>query len=862
MRNSIHFFNATTMVILLLFVTGDTQAQVSWSSMGPGGGGWLSTITVVDDETNTVYVGCDVGGIYKSTDHGSTWEIKNSGLSMYYVQDIAYDPVVKSTLYAATRGGVFKSTNGANEWEIKRSGFPPESQYNFSAPISDIVIDPNHNNIVYAGVGVPRAGYELESFHWETAGVKGAIYKSTDFGENWTLIQGSGIDTSAMVYSLMLDPTNSNTIYAATSSGFYKSTDAAVTWAPKNSGLPHLLTMGMAIDPLNAQVLYTTLWAEPGLEVWQGGVYKSLDGGDSWVAKNQGLPQVVGEELGFTSNFPSLVMDGQNPQVLYVGNNPWTPDPGIYITTDGGENWNWVSRPDPPNQNMDMGWIVEHGPAVMCLAIDPIDTDRLFFGTSTHLFKTENAGGFWDQAYSNSSAGGYWSGGGLETTVVYDVAIDPTNSDNIYAGYWDMGFLKSHDGGESFKRTFEGMNHQSNTFAIIVDPAQPSTIYAATGWWETNEGEVCKSVDSGETWTVLNNGIPDAQVWSLALDTSSPPNSRTLYATSFENGVYKTTDGGQSWVPRHNGLGVEGNLQTRTITIDPQNPDVIFVGMEARVIESPDSYETILGGLYKSSDAAVSWNRVDSGLPQANVWDIEVDPENSQIIYTAVSEQYDHTQQVTQFGGVYKSTDGGISWINHTNGFGSVENLNVMSIAINPASSNVIYAVTSDDPFHDRSNGRGVFKSTDAGVNWTAINEGLGVLYFSSITIDPSNPSVLYAGSDGNGLMQGIDANLTGFQNDALPEGLLILPQNTPNPFNPNTFIQFTLPSSQNITLGIYNIEGRLVQTLLQGAYAEGSHSVDWRGLDQKGEQVASGVYFYRLLTDRGSLTKKMTLLK
>ncbi len=68
-----------------------------------------------------------------------------------------------------------------------------------------------------------------------------------------------------------------------------------------------------------------------------------------------------------------------------------------------------------------------------------------------------------------------------------------------------------------------------------------------------------------------------------------------------------------------------------------------------------------------------------------------------------------------------------------------------------------IYAVTSDAPYHDRSRGRGIFKSTDGGANWTPVNKGLSVLNFSAITVDPSNPSLLYAGSSGNGIFKGID---------------------------------------------------------------------------------------------------------
>jgi len=95
-----------------------------------------------------------------------------------------------------------------------------------------------------------------------------------------------------------------------------------------------------------------------------------------------------------------------------------------------------------------------------------------------------------------------------------------------------------------------------------------------------------------------------------------------------------------------------------------------------------------------------------------------------------------------------------------------------------------------------------------------------------------------------------------------LPMGRLALAQNSPNPFNPRTEISFSLPSRQDVTLRIYNVEGRLVRTLLQGVQEAGLRTVVWAGKDDQGNQTASGLYFYRLVTDSGTLTRKMTLLK
>ncbi len=754
----------TGLIIAIICLFGFAPKPVqefSWSSIGPGGGGWLTAITVVNDAAHTVYVACDVGGIYKSTDHGQTWQIKNSGLSTYYVQDIAVDPTNSSILYAATRGGIFKSVDGGENWVIKRNGFPQEEAYFFSAPVGDIVIDPASPEIVYAAIGVPRNGYKLNSFYWQSVETKGAIYKSGDHGENWTLIRGTGIDTNAMVYSLTMDPGNSNIIYAATSSGVYKSIDAGASWTGLNNGLPsHLLAMTIVINPADTNIMYVTMWAEPSSPTWQGGIYKSVDGGQTWTEKNNGLPQAMGSEAGFTSNYPTLVIDSTNPGTLYAGHTPWTPDPGVYKTVDGGDNWTWVSRQEDSqsagSKNVTMGWITEHGLFVKCLAIDPGDPDRLYFGTSTHVFTTSDAGATWTQAYTESRGNSYWKGNGMETTCVQDIVVDPSNSRNVYAGYWDMGFLKSTDGGASFKRTFTGMTYDANTFSIIVDPENTGVIYAAAGWWEQNQGTVSKSSDYGETWTNLDNGLPDATIWSIAMDVTSPADSKILYAASYDNGIYKTTNGGQSWTAVNNGLGTGGNLQVRKIIVDPVNPSVIYAGIEVKTIENGSELSTIQGGIFKSTDAGANWTRSDTASPQLSVWDIAVVPGNSSIIYTAVSSEYDHTLKQEFSGGVYKSTDGGQTWTAMNQGFGSEENLNVSSLAISPADSEVLYAATTDAPFHDKSSGRGIYKSTDGAKTWQVVNTGLGILNFDVITIDPSDSSILYAGSGGNGIWKGI----------------------------------------------------------------------------------------------------------
>ena len=733
----------------------NAYTQISWKPAGPGGGGWISAITVTNDPLHTIYVGCDVGGVYKSTDNGGNWMIKNNGLSIYFVQDIAYDPKNPAILYLATRGGIYKSVNGGDSWTPKRSGFPEIAEYAFSAPVNDIVVDPKNPDVLYAGVGVHKKGYDFDSYHWDSVEIKGSVYKSTDRGETWRLIRKTGISPKAMIYSMDIDPENTNIVFAATDKGVYRSTDGGESWKRKKSGLPNLKAMKIIVNPVNTETVYVTLWTDPGSWIWRGGVYKSTNGGDSWKAVNNGLPKTIGKESGFTCNYTTLVMDRNNPEVLYAGNMPWTPDPGVYKTTDGGNSWNWVSRADTEDSNMDLGWIPDTGVSPMSMGIDPVDSSRVLFGTSMHLFETENGGKDWKQLYTKPDSNGYWRGEGFETTCADTIAVDPSDSDIVYAGYWDIGLLKSIDGGRSFRKIEEGMKYKDNTFDIIVDPDNPNIVYASCGWWEENSGEIYKSSDYGETWSALNNGLPDAQVWSLALDKRSPVQSRTLYAASYENGIYKTVDGGKHWSAVNSGLGVNGNLQARKIYIDPNDSNILYAGFEAKIIERVRNVKTVQGGLFKSTDAGSTWNRIDTDLPQITVWDIGIPADDSRTIYTAVIGDYDHTEKRYFYGGVYKSSDSGGSWKLLNKGFGEAGNLKVSSVEINPAYSRILYAATTDEPYHDISSGRGIFMSTDSGENWKPVNDGLGVLYFNALAVDPSDPSVIYAGSSGNGVYKG-----------------------------------------------------------------------------------------------------------
>ena len=145
-----------------------------------------------------------------------------------------------------------------------------------------MIVDPVNPNIVYAGVGMPPVMFEHNESHWINVEEKGVIYKSTDYGGSWSKIQNSGININAMIYSMAIDFNDPTVLYVTTEYGVYKSINAGNTWQSKNTGLPHLNTRNIIIDPTNSDVLYLTIWVTPGSDSWQGGVYKSTDYGETW----------------------------------------------------------------------------------------------------------------------------------------------------------------------------------------------------------------------------------------------------------------------------------------------------------------------------------------------------------------------------------------------------------------------------------------------------------------------------------------------------------------------------------------------------------------------------------------------------
>lgn len=826
-------------VIIGIFLTVTwAQPAIEWRSIGMGGGGWFTTITIDTLNPGTVYVGSDVGGFYKSTDYGSSWRILNNGLTDYYVEKIVPHPQNPNVIYLGTWGGIHKSTDGGETWVPKRNGFPAPSRSNYTAPIGALTFDPANPNILYAGIGMPRVT-DAETLKWKKVPTKGAVFKSTDEGETWQMLrETTGIDTTAMFYSLAVDPHNSNVIFAGTHLGVYRSTDAGLTWELKNSGLPPMpdsvVVREIAIDPIDTGRVYAALCPIKDIahNSLCSGIWLTTDYGEMWQPCTTGAWRI---------NFRRIVINPKNPDVLYAGAlYGYGGMGGVYKSTNRGQNWVRVTN----DNNVSRGWIYFWGYTPDGLALDQRDTAIIFYCNSHAVMKSTDVGANWTYCYSESLGNGNWRGTGLEVTCIKQIIPDPVDSNVIYFAMHDVGLLKSTERGASFQYIFEPMRPYGNTtYSLAIHPANHNILYVGTGPWTWVYGKLWRSTDAGATWTLLS-GLPDTGYkGTVLIDPNSTEDSTVLYVWVAQWGVYKSTDGGENWERKDNGL----NITIGSDSFIHSHPQ-----MMAMALNEPNTLYLCLpkrGKIYKTTDGGNNWFELP--LPRRlETWGVAVSPLNGAVFLMA---------RASSFGGVYRSFDGGMTWDSlphfRIDGYRPC----VRTIAFSPFDTNLVALGTVDWAEHDSGTGWGVYLSTDQGETWYEANQGLRNLRVYYLAFDLYNPQLLYAGTTGNGVFAG-SISMVGTGDAKIERSRVTDLQVQPSVFNRQTRIRFVLPGQTDVNLAIYDAAGRKVRTLCNQRLGPGQYEFPWQGDSPNGRLVNNGVYFVVLNTGVDVLQRKLTV--
>ena len=586
------------------------------------------------------------GGFFKTTDGGATWK-EAKELSKESIHSMTQSSLDPNILVVGTINGVWISKNSGDDWDKISSDTMPIN-------IDSLAVDPTATDTIYAGT-------------WWRA------YKTTDAGKSWRLIKDGMIDDSD-VFAITVDRTNPEHVVASACSGIYESYNKGEKWA-KIQGIPSQSrrTRDILQHPSRPKTLYAAttegFWmTADGGKTWlmttqrnleinsiavhpenpdkvfigtnNYGVMVSNDGGKSFTQTNQ----------NFSSRFTySITADLDNPNRLYaMTQNTATGGGFFFISTDGGTTWQAA-------KNLDIARI-----SPFALLQDRVNSDTIYLGTNVGMFRSLDRGVNWAQLLPPKKPAvkkpvkGTTAKRNIKSKVVVaktPVAVEPETpglipalgekvkvltrtedgKNGILAGT-DKGIYRTYDVTKGWEKISFGEGINENVFAISTLPQQPETI-----WVGTATSSVIVSRDNGKTWEKITGMPENVPVSSITIDPSNP---ERVYIGTIQM-LYLTRDGGKTWTRRAGNLPL-GNYTS--VLINPNNPKEIYA---ASSLESD-------GGIFFSNDSGSSWKRLDSKemkLPSRRVWTLAFDPNDSNRIFAGT-----HSSGVYRIERTLKST--------------------------------------------------------------------------------------------------------------------------------------------------------------------------------------------------------------
>lgn len=575
------------------------------------------------------------------------------------VETLEFDPQPPYTLYARFESGnvVYGSTDGGLAWSLS------EPAVSYDRPSLHLLAQEPLT---------PTTLYGLD-------GETGSLVKSTDGGQNWASIntpfQGYELEVGGFV---TINPTTSNDLFVATMGAVYKSPDGGTTWrvvigSPGPSGFAFQTILFIPSSP---ETLYA-LDQERGL-------YKSVDGGDSWTWIDEEMPRIN----------RWVVVDPANANTLY-GKSDFG---GLYLSTDGGASWQetTLGLPTPIHR------LAIHPQA-------PTTWIAILADGLGSLYKSEDGGQTWAELHTT----------GFKATSIRQLVIDPQIPGTLYLSASNFNVsevFKSTDNGTSWTPldlpTSDDPNLTAQVSFWAMDAQTSPTLYLGLSWSNALEHLVYKSTDGGQTWLEI---YTDVGLVQLTIDPTSPANLYLLKNLDGQTQVIKSTDGGETWVEMGRLPNVWGDYQGDRLFVDPQTPTTLW---------ALNSHT-----LYQSTSAGGSWQPVEWSLPgEGTLEDFLIDPRTPTTFFATLAGDA---------GGVYKSTDSGQTW--HAPGVGlppltQFQN-DITAFAIDPATPSIIYLAIR---------GLGVFRSLDGGENWVAINPEPFSILINTLVLDSTTPNTLY----------------------------------------------------------------------------------------------------------------------
>lgn len=689
----------------------------------------------------------DMGNAYCTYDNAISWntikEWDENGESRnpVWIDFSRQDPDFGLAIDDA--GRLMKTTDRRRSWKYMK--------WETKGLNSCITVDPNDDNIWYVGAG---QFWRVKVIHRSLANLHGTkhpdaeyghIYKSIDKGKTWTKITDN-FDPGLDVARIIVDPQNSQIVYAATNFGFYKSTNAGINWNLSGNGLPYNQPRDIQSysDHDSGEFILFLLEQthfEPdgnGSITSTGGVFKSNDRGENWeditgnlaydfssihhdlsiekyyraiaywfdiaVSSAKNIYPVLPESI--YTVFNRIIVNPKNKDEIYISNNvkhDYSFTPGeIWKTEDGGKTWFITARYGTYWGNQ---------------------TDKFYWETRNNLLGQNMKFAHMERDLNKED-------------ILGGCRFMHANADGDILISMEQQVLRSSNGGQSWEQvddfeTYPGSGHWvgrggSNLpgHHLLVETGMKNTYLFCSGehglWRNTQDGElVYPDAVAVEQMTGQSRKANDAL--SICAVAVHPRDTNTWYILMFrqyERGKFRvTTDAGKTWTNPSYPVQWDGNLSgdhifQYTLRIDPEQPDNIYFCVPTKKRSDPNGPEGFNDyGVYRSRDGGYTWDRANNGFPaNASVYRLELDRNNPQILYAALNENINGDP-----GGLYKTTNRGDNWtqVNIPAGI-----ISVNDVHLNPNSG---YLYISCGRFNGTIEEGGVWISRDNGLHWEKI---------------------------------------------------------------------------------------------------------------------------------------------
>lgn len=746
-------FGLAVLLVTSTFIAQQVCAEpVLWEPVGLSGGGGMFSPAISPADPNLMMLNCDMSAAYISQDGGRNWRmIHHAQLRSDTRCRPGFHPSDPDVIYASSRGRLKVSHDGGRIFSP--IGDLKDSIY------GEIAINPSDPNIML--VGTRRDQCQL----------------SRDAGVTWTPCGGPG----GQVIGFHFDNTGGGRVmFAATSDGIWRSDDAGRSWAEKISGLPSSKIQGFAggSDPVRGiAMLYCTVPSEDEAGVLKGGVYRSRDRGENWEwAMGRGINTDTKRadrwSYGDVAQYRQILTTDASPLTVYVLNTSTGFNPPhhetVYRSDDGGLTWRDTFFIDPrferynvaPNYGTaSTGQSYKGGDTPFGVAICNSDPDRLILVWS-RCYITHNGGDTWFNGDTYPvpgrppGPGSAWVCNGLVVTTTWHCYIDPFQANRRYIAYTDVGLARSVDSGKTWiwwdPRSWAPW--RNTCYELAFDPDTPGKIWGAFSdvhdipndniiserHGHDRPGGVCISRDFGASWKPEARGIPPRPVTSIVLDPRSRKGSRTLYAGVFMEGVYKSTDDGQTWTLKKDGLGHPQNMRVYRVILHKDGTLFAIICAKRPAAGRPLMSQGV--GLYRSTDSAETWQKINTSRPFLYPKDFSVHPQHSDVILigTCDSSWQDNS------GGLYRTTDGGKTWQRIGR-----EGRQTFGGYFHPKHDGWIYMTLTEG-----APGAGLWLTRDDGRTWQPFDD----LPFSNIqrvVFDPSSDAQMYVTTFGGSVWRG-----------------------------------------------------------------------------------------------------------